>query len=216
MQVLDNYITFVRPFLSPQCDYVLVTRNGGQHSKLGDVMSNLMFDAIGKYVHPTRYRQIVETQSHNQLACSEQRILSEDQKHSSAVAKIHYQKQRSREVAVKGHECLQKLQGSKGSEVDEDVHARFGSLASVEHADVEFLSHSTKDVPPEEQPIPAPKRPRRALKFTPEEDDCLQRGVKMHGFGQWTAILRDPNFKFQEGRTADSLKKRAGLRLTCT
>ena len=100
MQVLDNYITFVSPFLSPQCDYVLVTRNGGQHSKMGDVMSKLVFDAIGKYVHPTRYRQIVETQSLNQLTCSEQRILSEDQKHSSSVAKIHYQKQRSREVAV--------------------------------------------------------------------------------------------------------------------
>ena len=32
--------------------------------------------------------------------------------------------------------------------------------------------------------------------------------------GQWTAILRDSDFKFQEGRTADSLKKRAGLRFS--
>ena len=31
-----------------------------------------------------------------------QRILSEDQKHSSPVAEVHYQKQRSREVALKG------------------------------------------------------------------------------------------------------------------
>ena len=52
--------------------------------------------------------------------------MSEDQKHSSTVAKVHYQKQRSREVALKGRECLQKLQGAKGSEVDEDVHARLG------------------------------------------------------------------------------------------
>ena len=75
-------------------------------------MSKLVFDAIGKYIHPTRYRQIVETESLNQLASEEQRILSEDQKQSSAVAKVHYQKRRSREVAVKAHECLQKLQGS--------------------------------------------------------------------------------------------------------
>ena len=35
-------------------------------------------------------------------------------KNSSAVARVHYQKQRSREVATKVHECLQKLQGAKG------------------------------------------------------------------------------------------------------
>ena len=165
--VLDNYISFVRPLLNPRYDYVLVTRNGGQHSKLGDVMSKLVFDTIGKYIHPTRYRQIVETQSLNQLTSSEQKILSEGQKHSSAVAKIHYQKQRSREVTVKGHECLQKLQGSKGSEVNEDVHARFDSLTSVENTQVEFSPHSTEDIPPKEHSS------TRTLKFTPEEDDCL-------------------------------------------
>ena len=117
MQVLNGYISYVRPLLKPQCDFVLVNRNGDQHGKLGEIMSKLVFDAIGKYIHPTCYRQIVETQSLNQLSSEEQRILSEDQKHSSAVAKVHYQKQRSREVALKGHECLQKLQGAKGSEV---------------------------------------------------------------------------------------------------
>ena len=96
------------------------------------------------------------------------------------------------------------------------MHVRFGSLTSVENTGVEVSPCSTEDVPPKEQSIPALKRPRRTLKFTPEEDDCLQKGVQKHGFGQWTAILRDPNFKFQEGRTADSLKKRAGLQLTGT
>ncbi|KAL9960069.1 hypothetical protein ACROYT_G033472 [Oculina patagonica] len=132
MQVLESYIDFVRPLLKPECDYVLVTRNGGQHSKLGDIMSKLVFDAIGKYIHPTRYRQIVETQGLDLLTSKEQRILSEDQKHSSVVAKVYYQKQRSREVAVKAHECLQKLQGTKGSEVDREVQTRFsGSTSSV-------------------------------------------------------------------------------------
>jgi len=67
MQVLDGYISYVRPLLKPECDFVLVNRNGGQHAKLGEIMSKLVFDAIGKYIHPTRYRQIVETESLNQL-----------------------------------------------------------------------------------------------------------------------------------------------------
>ena len=90
-----------------------------------------MFDAIGKFIHPTRYRQIVETQSLNLLTSKEQQILSEDQKHSSAVAKVHYQKQRSREVAVKAHECLQKLQGTKGSEVDREVQTKLAAQLQV-------------------------------------------------------------------------------------
>ena len=66
MQVLDGNISYVRPLLKPECDFVLVNRNGGQHAKLGEIMSKLVFDAIGKYIHPTRYRQIVETESLNQ------------------------------------------------------------------------------------------------------------------------------------------------------
>ena len=116
-----------RPLLKPHCEFVLVTRNGGQHGKLGEIMSKQVFDAIGKYIHPTRYRQIVETQSLNKLTSKEQRILSEDQKRISSIAKVHYQKQRSQKVTLKGHECLQKLQGNKGSKVDEDVQARFGA-----------------------------------------------------------------------------------------
>ena len=115
-------------------------------------MSKLVFDAIGKYIHPTRYRQIVETQSLNQLTSEEQRILSEDQKHSSDFAKVHYQKQRSREVKLKGHECLQKLQSNKVSEVDEDVHAKFG--ASTSSCKPSFESEQTKCSPKEKDILP--------------------------------------------------------------
>ena len=215
MQVLESYINFVRPLLKPQCDFVLVTRNGGQHSKLGDVMSKLVFDAIGKYIHPTRYRQIVETQSINLLTSKEQRILSEDQKHSSAVARVHYQKQRSREVAVKAHECLQKLQGEKGSEVDKEVHTRFSDATSTVSAPVE--TEEPKSAPPktdsfETRQLRIQRNQRRVLKFTADEDNFLKEGLKRHGIGQWTAILRDPDFKFQDGRVGDSLKKRAELK----
>ena len=32
---------------------------------------------------------------------------------------------------------------------------------------------------------------RRPLRFTSDEDDSLKKGIDKHGFGQWTAILRD-------------------------
>ena len=216
MQVLNGYISYVRPLLKPKCDFVLVNRNGGQHGKLGEIMSKLVFDAIGKYIHPTRYRQIVETQSLNQLTSEEQRILSEDQKHSSAVAKVHYQKQRSREVALKGHECLQKLQGAKGSEVDEDVNARLGDSTSTAGPSVEPVENVNTS--PKKDALPkrilrSQRNIRHVLKFTAEEDYFLKEGITKHGFGQWTAILRDLDFRFQEGRTADSLKKRAATKM---
>ena len=56
--------------LRPTCDFVLVTRNGGQHNKPGELMSKLVFDARGKYVHATCYGQIVETASCSQLSSS--------------------------------------------------------------------------------------------------------------------------------------------------
>ena len=84
-----------------------------------------------------RYRQIVETQSLHALNDKEHRALSEDQKHCPVVAKVHHQKQRSREVAVKAHECLQKLQGTKGSEVDIEVNTRFDSTSTSSTATFE-------------------------------------------------------------------------------
>ena len=142
--------------------------------------------------------------------------MSEDQKHSSAVAKVHYQKQRSREVALKGHECLQKLQGAKGSEVDEDVHARLGDSTCEAGPSAERVQNIKSS--PKKEALPrrilrSQSNIRHVLKFTTEEDDFLKKGITKHGFGQWTAILRDHNFKFQDGRTADSLKKRAGMKM---
>ena len=142
--------------------------------------------------------------------------MSEDQKHSSAVARVHYQKQRSREVAAKAHECLQKLQGTKGSEVDKDVNTRFSDSSSSSAALAE--SAESKSVPPEKDAPPSSRlriqrSQRRVLKFTADEDDVLKEGIDKHGFGQWTTILRDLEYTFQEGRTADSLKKMAGVKM---
>ena len=74
-EIVDDYITFVRPLLHPDCDYVLVTRNGTQYSKLSDLMSKLVFEAIGEYIHPTRYRQIVQTESVREFSPGEQDII---------------------------------------------------------------------------------------------------------------------------------------------
>ena len=170
MEILAGYINFVRPLLKPQCDFVLVTKNGIQHSKLGNEMSKLVFDAIGKYIHPTGYRQIVERLSLYVLDDKEHQVLSEDQKHSSIVAKVHYQKRRSREVAVKANECLRKLQGTKGSEVDMEVNNRFGSSSSTVTFEPTFECARSENA---RHKIDG--RHRRPLRFTTDEDDFLKR-----------------------------------------
>lgn len=232
MQVLDGYINHIRPLLKPNCDYVLVTRNGGQHNKLGELMSKLVFDATGKYVHPTRYRQIVETASCRNLSSSAQNTISEDQKHSSVVARVHYQKQRSREVASKAHEFLERLHGDKGSELEMDVRSRLSdkSTSSPEQngTKTDTSSNDEGETIAETPPgrlagVPRLKREnafkvtefsarKKSLMFTPEEDSYLKAGIKRYGHGQWKAILRDPELHFQKGRTANSLLSRAARR----
>jgi len=110
--------------------------------------------------------------------------LSEDQKHSSAVAKVHYQKRRSREVALKGHESLQKLQGAKGSEVDEDAHARLGDSTSDDGPSVKRVqnigSSPKKDALPK-RILRSQRNIRHVLKFTKEEDDFVKEGITSTG-----------------------------------
>ena len=108
-ELIDDYICFVRPRLHPKCDYLLVTRNGTQYSKLSDLMSKLVYEAIGKHIHSMRYRQILETESAAKLSLGEQDYISRDQKHSSHVARTYYQKIFSRDVATKAHQCMDKL-----------------------------------------------------------------------------------------------------------
>ena len=80
-------------------------------------MSLLVHETIGKYVNPTRYRQIVETESNERLNNKERETISKDQKHSSYVTKSLYQKKLSREVAIEGRACMQKIVGK-----DRDTH----------------------------------------------------------------------------------------------
>ena len=57
------YHIYIRPQSHPKCNFILIIKKGYQLSRLSDAMGKLVFDAIGKYIHPTRYRQIIETES---------------------------------------------------------------------------------------------------------------------------------------------------------
>ncbi|XP_065066523.1 uncharacterized protein LOC135692359 [Rhopilema esculentum] len=236
-RLLDDYICHVRPLLNPQCEYVLVTRNGTQFKQLSNLMSELVFQAIGKYVHPTRYRQIVETESSRKLSAEEQEVVSRDQKHSSQVAKTYYQKRNSREIAVNAKSAMKKLQNK---EVDRSLKRII--LDNKDSSDQDCCLEETEQ---HQQITPGRNRKEkicvnldeagnescraysrpdcnadrlkakpvvsRRVPFTPEEDFFLKKSLKVYGFGKWTAMLKDPRFNFNSKRTPDSLKKRAEL-----
>ena len=72
MKVIGNYIEFVQPVLQPSCGFILLNINGTQFGKLTDLLCKLVHDAIGKYIHQTRYCRIVETESSAILDLDEQ------------------------------------------------------------------------------------------------------------------------------------------------
>ena len=90
IKIIDDYITYIRPLSHRKCNFILISKKGYQLSRLSDAMGKLLLDTIGKYIHLTGYRQIIETESCETLDTTEQEWISEDQKHSSHVAKIHY------------------------------------------------------------------------------------------------------------------------------
>lgn len=183
-------------------------------------MTKMVFDAIGKYIHPRRYRQIVETESVKTLTKEEQDVASENQKHSSVVARVHYQKQRSRDIAAKkGQECMKKLQGEKGEGVEQYIQSKLclstgdaAEVSEIQTVEIDNISTNKKDaclLAKETKPSTGSIQMSKRLRLTKEEDDNLKKGLLCHGCGHWTSILNDDTLKFQAVRKADSLKKRA-------
>ena len=129
--ILDAYIDYVRPLFNPKCDYLLLSSTGRQYQSLTTAMTMLVHEAIGKYIHPTRYRQIVETASADRLTREEQETISEDQKHSSTVAKIYYKKKQSRNVALKGKKCMDKMLGNVRSKSNNTITNVISDLSSI-------------------------------------------------------------------------------------
>lgn len=285
LHVLDSYINTIRPLLKPTCQYLLLTTNGKQYNALGSAMSLLVHQAIDKYVNPTRYRQIIESESAEKLTTQEMEVVSKDQKHSSYVARRIYQKKLSRDVALQGKSCMVKLLGT-----DRDNHTKemattiaevpLHSDAPAENAladavesieiddnndnsdnnDMEEVKHSddlmdltvaacndnciltvtttANTIPMERTTTVATavssmavvsssgpsadqefevevKREEveyqiaRLKRFTSEEDQFLREGIKKHGLGKWSVILKDTSFSFHPGRNRDALRMRA-------
>ena len=145
LAIIDTYVETIRPRLLPKCDYVLLTTNGTQYKALGTAMSLLVFQAIGKSINPTRYRQIVETESSIQLTTKERETMSKDQKHSSYVAKRSYQKHLSRQVAIEGRACMQKIVGEDREEHTRNLASSIHIDASTPLSDQPSCSYSVKD-----------------------------------------------------------------------
>jgi len=134
MALIDLYLQHIRPRLNPQCEYLLLSTNGTQFQSLTTSMTMLVHEAIGKYIHPTRYRQIVETESSERLTLEEQHFITEDQKHSSHVAKVHYKKKQSRIVAIEGKKCMEKM--TSRAEKNSDLFQMFRSINLSFNSDV--------------------------------------------------------------------------------
>ena len=121
LKLLDMYINTIRPKMNPKCEYLLVSTTGRQYTSFTVAMTLLVKQAIGKYVHPTRFRQIVETSSSERLTPQDQEIVTADQKHRSNVARLSYKKKLSREVATKGKECMEKMLGTSLTESTAEI-----------------------------------------------------------------------------------------------
>ena len=195
LTLIKNYINFIWPRLNPCCDYVLICRNGKQISKLSNIFGRVVFLAIGKYINPTRYRQIIETESAEKLILDEQRCLSEDQKHTSNVAKIHYQKLRSENIAMKARSCLEKLQDS--------------SKSSEQLSEVNKATHSSNKINFERDEPSKQGLRQKKVAFSDSEDNFIRKGISKYGYGRWTSILNDPSFKFHPSRKPCTLAVRA-------
>ena len=105
-------------------------------------MCKLVYQTIGKYIQPTRYRQIIETESAKKLSLEDQKNISSDQKHSSQVARIQYQKNTSRRVAVDRQISMRKLLGGSRDMSDSLIK----SMLFSEKSEREISKASLKEI----------------------------------------------------------------------
>ena len=213
--MVNSYADIVRPKLKPSCQYLLVNGNGSQLKNLGDIFGRIVYQAIGKYINPTRYRQIIETESAERLSVEEQTIVSLDQKHTSNVAKVHYQKQKSREIARKANECMKVLlKKNSHSTTNEKIENSLISTETENETNTNPISENLIPSIPVDQETSTnnlTKLSGRKTKssFSEEEDKFLILGLRKHGKGKWTRILKDPDFSFHPSRTNATLMCRA-------
>ena len=163
---------YIRPRLNPQCDFLLLSTNGTQFQSLTSAMTILVHQAIGKHINPTRYRQIIETESSERLNLEEQHFITEDQKHSSTVAKIHYKKTQSRIVAVEGRKCMEKMTKEARSEGNKNLVEMFKNIScSFDH---NVLSQSQRIIEGLESNTGSSSTSSHSSSETPSEIDPYQ------------------------------------------
>ena len=227
LEKVNSYVDFVRPKLNPTCNYLFVCKNGTQLANLGDIFGRMVYQAAGKYVNPTRYRQIIETASSEFLSPQEQDAISLDQKHTSNVAKVHYQKKRSRRVAEKAMDCMEKLIRSSQNENatteneteetedemeanDNEIQVTLSETAIKRRNTRKTVELAVDDKVPIKEVVDQAKNTRKKKNaFTKEEDNFLLKGLKKYGRGKWTHILNDPEYKFHPPRKNSTLMMRA-------
>ena len=210
IDIINGYIKCIRKRLNPQCDYLLISRNGNQLTKLSDIFGRLVYQAIGKYINPTRYRQIIETESAQNLSVDDQNAISQDQKHTSFVARVHYKKLESRAVAEKAKQSMDKLRNNSNSvETIQKISESINIPVSKTDAKIQF------SINPKEKERDAINNKEKQLNnrqkkvaFSEIEDGFLREGIKKYG-GKWKSILHDPKFKFHCSRQPATLCTRA-------
>ena len=117
------------------------------------------------------------------------------------MARVHYKKLRSRDVARKGQECMRKLRSMtlQDSSTDDSVSDDFSaSHNSTQNAEV------IVDTLPETSAMlgkefcnPPRKAPKKRLKFTDEEDACLFKGINKYWNWSMETDASRSGFKFQ-------------------
>ena len=150
------------------------------------------------YKPDTRYRQIIKTESAEKLTYDEQTCLSEVEKHTSNVAKIHYQKLRSENIAMKARSCLEKLQ---------DLRKSSEQLSGVKKA-----THSSNKIDfgidqPSKQGL-RQKKVALSEREREREDNFMRKGISKYSYGRWISILNHFGFKFHSSLTPCTLAVR--------
>ena len=248
LDILQRYIDIIRPRCEPVCEYVIVNTSGNQYTNFSHAMNLLTYEAIGKFINPTRWRMMIESESSIKLDAKDQDTISKDQKHSSTTAKLSYRKRQSREIAAEGKTCVQKLTGVTGENHTAELAEQLKSIEPAEEtddesklseesckemihlSDTEITKDTLGETPgpskssieigmtspveaveiKEEEDTPLKGTGKKGPKYTTEEDAYLKAGLLKYGKGNWSRILRDPEYKFHTKRTRDGLRMRAG------
>ena len=129
-------------------------------------------------------------------------MISEDQKHTSRVAKVHYKKMQSRTVAENGRKCMEKLLDNESlKQISKFVVNSTPDLKEngVNADNDDSNTHSSVSIPVR----------KKKMHFSEEEDKFLLKGIRKCGVGRWTSILNDSNYAFHPTRKACTLLNRA-------